>query len=69
MREWEITYDYDVTTGLKGMLVREIDPEPNRCPVCQHPLIEDWNGAHYTCQNCKQITTPCCCGASDGQSG
>lgn len=45
-------------------------PALDGCPFCgMVPFIEDWNGAHYTCVHCKSVTTACCGGASDGESG
>lgn len=61
-----------------GISVREVtntdavsvqEPALERCNHCGNPLIEDWNGAHYSCSSCRQVTTACCSGAGEGESG
>lgn len=69
---WELVADFnDCHHGRysQGIIKKIENPEPDRCPHCGNPLIEDWDGAHYNCTVCKQITTSCCCGASEGEAG
>lgn len=47
---------------VSGMVVREINPEPDRCPRCLRPKNEEQMHGHYVCMNCKQITVGCCDG-------
>lgn len=55
---------------VSGMVVREINPEPDRCFFCGHPdpKTDDRAGSVVmTC--CNQKISTCCPGAADGQSG
>jgi hypothetical protein len=68
---WELVADFDnCHHGRYSQgIIKKIEKAEGRCPFCGNPLVEDWNGAHYACQTCRQVTQACCCGAGNGETG